>query len=709
MDFKIEEFLSRNQVLIVTPEKLVYVLRQNPELSEKIGLIVYDEGHQFDTGRRGVTYELLLTTLNALVPTSSQKVLISAVITNAKAVNEWLNPTDSKVIIGNDYSPTLRTIGFSSWKTSLGRLEFISPSNPDKGEFFVPRVIKSIELQLHGAERKVRQFPEKNSGSSIAVFLGLKLIKNGSVAIFCGTKAVASSLCERVLDAYDRGLDLLKPSEYSNREEINRLYFLYQKHFSNFSTVTKSAALGIYTHHRNTPHGIRLAVEHAMKEGLIKFVICTSTLAQGVNIPIRYLIVTSVYQGNKKMKVRDFHNLIGRVGRSGMHTEGSILFADSEIFDKRKTEDGNWRWSGIKEMLDPENSEPCGSSLLSIFSPIWSDDRSNSLNVDILEFVERYLSDVLVVEKLSQELFDNYGRNGFGIQSLRDQIESKIEIISAIESYLLSYLEKEENAEVDNAEALAKSTFAYSLASDESKVKLIDLFKKLSTNIQENITGERKKAFGKTLLGIGEISQIEKIVAENYEKIISTTGAQELFLEIWPLIYQFTKNTTFKKCTSVESLKKMALGWINGESFYDLFLVLKNDNMKLTWGTKTREIKIEDVVDICEGGLSFDGMLIVGAIGEMCKLINSENLTIINRLQGLQKNIKYGLKSDSEISFFELGFSDRVISKEMSENYPSVSSRGDARSELLSDLEKAFRILVKYPSYYENILKNIIT
>ena len=58
------------------------------------------------------------------------------------------------------------------------------------------------------------------------------------------------------------------------------------------------------------PHGIRLAIEHAMRENLIRFVVCTSTLAQGVNLPIRYLIVTSIYQAGEPIKVRDFHNLL---------------------------------------------------------------------------------------------------------------------------------------------------------------------------------------------------------------------------------------------------------------------------------------------------------------------------------------------------------------------------------------------------------------
>ena len=42
-----------NQVLVVTPEKLVYILRQTPELAQHIGLLIFDEGHQFDSGLRG--------------------------------------------------------------------------------------------------------------------------------------------------------------------------------------------------------------------------------------------------------------------------------------------------------------------------------------------------------------------------------------------------------------------------------------------------------------------------------------------------------------------------------------------------------------------------------------------------------------------------------------------------------------------------------
>lgn len=62
-----------------------------------------------------------------------------------------------------------------------------------------------------------------------------------------------------------------------------------------------------------------------MKESFAKFVICTSTLAQGVNMPLKYLIINSTQQGTDTISVRDFQNLVGRAGRAGMYTEGSII------------------------------------------------------------------------------------------------------------------------------------------------------------------------------------------------------------------------------------------------------------------------------------------------------------------------------------------------------------------------------------------------
>ncbi|EFZ1984530.1 DEAD/DEAH box helicase, partial [Shigella flexneri] len=286
--------------------------------------------------------------------------------------------------------------------------------------------------------------------------------------IFCGKKNSASSLCEKVVDAYDRGLALKKPYEFSEKSEIKKLHFLYKCHLGSEEAVTKSAELGVLTHHGNIPSGIRLAVEHSMKEGLTKFVICTSTLAQGVNLPIRYLIVTSLYQGTERIKVRDFHNLIGRVGRSGMHTEGSILFADPGIYDKRNSRRDKWRWQQVKDLLDPDNSEPIGSSLLRIFDPLFSDDKKYEYEIDYLKFFKAYLEDPDKVFKGLERLAKLYAVEGFTTDGLTRQVISKIDAISSIESYLMANWE-DTTQEIDeiNISALAKETLAYSLANEQ--------------------------------------------------------------------------------------------------------------------------------------------------------------------------------------------------------------------------------------------------
>lgn len=126
-DINIDEFIEENEknIFISTPEKLYYLLKQSPELSNKIGLLIYDEGHQFDSGTRGVIYELLVTSLKKVINIDIQVVLISAVISNATNINDWLNSGNGTVVSGNFIS-TNRTIAFASWKTSLGQLKFIN-------------------------------------------------------------------------------------------------------------------------------------------------------------------------------------------------------------------------------------------------------------------------------------------------------------------------------------------------------------------------------------------------------------------------------------------------------------------------------------------------------------------------------------------------------------------------------------------------------
>lgn len=488
IDFEFSNLLGHQQILVLTPEKLFYILKYSVDLASEIDLLILDEGHQFDSGARGITYELLLTSLNFKIPHKAQKILISAVISNAENIGEWLNG-ESNVVDGEALIPTFKSIAFASWLDQQGRIEYVNTDNIDRNEFFVPRVIEKIELNKKVGERKKRYFPEKGKGSgqSIALYLGLKLISNGSIAIFCGSKPVAVSICEKAIDIIERDIPLNLPKEYSDYQEVIRLRNLHVLNLGEDSSASIISQYGIFSHHGNVPHGIRLAIEHAMRENLIRFVVCTSTLAQGVNLPIRYLIVTSIYQAGEPIKVRDFHNLIGRAGRSGMHTEGSILFVDPEVYENRKNSREKWRWEQIKDLLNPNNSEPCISNLLSIFEPITSDDGKFYIDIKALDFAKAYIYGSNDIHNWADEIVQKYHDKNFSHNGVTQQISWKINLICSLENFLLSFESNEEKLTESNAIVLAEGTLAFYLADEEKKEQLRLLFKILADNIITNM------------------------------------------------------------------------------------------------------------------------------------------------------------------------------------------------------------------------------
>jgi superfamily II DNA/RNA helicase len=710
-DFKIAELLGHQQILVVTPEKLLYVLRHAPELAAHIGLLVFDEGHQFDSGTRGITYELLLTSLRSMIPAGTQKVLISAVISNAEAVGEWLNGK-SNVVEGTTLIPTFRSVGFASWLDQLGRIEYVDSRDAEQGEFFVPRVIERFNLGRKNRERTDRFFPEKTDGQAIALYLGLKLVPNGSIAVFCGRKSTAASVCEKAVDIVERGAPLALPSDFSDAQEVARLTHLHVENLGADAPASQSAAHGIFSHHGNTPHGIRLAVEHAMRDDLVRFVVCTSTLAQGVNLPIRYLIVTSVYQGMERIKVRDFHNLIGRAGRAGMHTEGSILFADPVIFDKRKARNDKWRWDQVKELLEPRNSEPCISNLLSIFDPIKSDDEKYTITMEALDFAKAYIDDPDEVAKLAAGIAARHGDKNFSRDGVERQIAWRISLICAVESFLLSHWDESE-AGLSEADVtrLAEGTLAFFLADDQKKEHIRELFQLLAGNISANITDPtRRKIYGRTLYGIQDAQAIEGWVQTNADSLLSIVDETDALDLAWPLLTRHINSGVFTKFDKPEVLKEIAHGWISGKPFSDLLKIIRKRKAKMIWGTRRREFKIDHVVDVCEGTLAYDGALVVGAVCEFIETLDQDGTgDLINRLQLFQKRLKYGLPTETTIALYELGFSDRVIAQDLAASLNlAATQKKDLVKALKRDRDGANAVMEKYPSYFQERMNELL-
>jgi len=86
----IEKNLEKNDVLILTNEKMDSIIRHGTEWVEEIGLVIADEVHLIGDENRGPTLEMILTQLK-LLETNPQIVGLSATITNSNEIADWLD------------------------------------------------------------------------------------------------------------------------------------------------------------------------------------------------------------------------------------------------------------------------------------------------------------------------------------------------------------------------------------------------------------------------------------------------------------------------------------------------------------------------------------------------------------------------------------------------------------------------------------------
>jgi POLQ-like helicase len=713
-DFDADELIQNTsyQILSVTPEKLVYVLRQSPELANEIGLLILDEGHQFDNDIRGVTFELLVTTMKSLLPANVQTVLISAVISNADAIKAWLLGESGRVVRDTSIAPTYRTVGFTSWHSARtqGKLQYVNSSDISVDDFWVPRVIEQQTLARRPRERTDRVFPVKEDGKTVAAHLGIKLVSNGGVAIFCGLKSTVASLTAEIVEAFSRGYVAQAPLIHSDEGELMRIAYLFQRNFGEDSIECQGARLGILSHHAGIPHGLRLAIEHSLRTGKAKFIVCTSTLAQGVNLPIRYLIFTNIYQAGERISVRDFQNLIGRAGRSGLQTEGTILFADPEVYDKKNHRREGWRFRSVTELFDSTRSEPCTSSLLSIFDPIQNVEQSRHYGGnEIIRILESFYQD----ESSLNTLVTDGRQYGFEEKNLRAQLKYKIKIASAVEGQLMASLSSvESETRIIVSAELARKTYAYHLASLEQKELLERLFILICKNIDSKVESDSKKtSYSRTLLGLAEMIEIDAWINGNTQAIVLAEDNNAIFIVLYPIIEKFIGGANLKKIFPEGQRVRIAEMWINGIPYNEILDGILENGSYQQAGTQRRRLSVSHIVEVCDGELAFDGMLVLGAIAE---LLESHALfgdtTFPDSIRKLQKRIKYGLSTDLAVRIFELGFSDRIIASDIADylSDENIATNIMLKEKLVEHSEEVQGIVDRFPSYFSDVLNKYL-
>jgi len=670
-------------VVILTPEKLTYILKKQKNLIDEIGLIVFDEGHIFDEWKRGINYELLISNLKLLLAEDTQKILISAVGTNLNDINKWLNGDQGVTIKNNLITSTEKSICFVDWKNFEGNLygylNFLNPLSMEL-DYFVPRVIKRTLLNKKTKERKNKYFPSINlqnlqgDDSDIAIYFGMKLCIKGSTIIFCGNKKTTVKILNRILDLNERNYDISNIKESGNIEEIEKLCNLIQKNYGEENEFFYGALQGIFIHHADISNGIKISLEYAMKHKLISFLICTSTLAQGVNLPIKYLIMTSIYQAGNLIKSRDFSNLIGRAGRPGMYTEGTIIFSDPYVYtfkDNKKYSNYIYKWRKYKNLLLNMEQESNNISMLTTMIDDNILEIVNSYyNGDLKTCIKQYLSKIEEKQKEKEQ----------------NRLMNILDLLSTIENFIMSYLTNEgleENKE--NIEKIAKETLGYYLSTDAEKENILKLFMIIAKYCLEKVPkAEKRYLYSENVFGVNDNELIENYINENLEIIINSEGTEELFDNLYNLIEKI-KNYN-------QEIKDISKLWINGNAYKEIIEKLHNG------------LEIDKCLKICNNAISYNMPLIVSAIQDNLKYKISEH-NIFGTFDLLIKQLKYGLNSETAIQIYELGFADREIAKELDcyliENSLILPNIYNVKNLLLEKKKELLKILDKYPSVFK--------
>lgn len=691
-DLTLDALLTNNSVLIVTPEKLLYMLRRAPALADRIGLMIYDEGHQFDGMGRGPTYELLLTSLRMALRPETQIILISAVIGNATDVAEWLIGDRDAVLNGVGLLPTTKSIAFSSWQDQRGRLEYVDPQDPTDREFFVPRIIADNLLLRRPRERTEKRFPQK-TGSDVGLFLGLHVVRNGSVAIFCGRKDSVSTICKRVVDLVGRDYATEWPVLFSDAHEVEAIRRLSEIELGISAPATQAARLGIFAHSADTPHGIRLAIEHAMKFDRAKFVVCTSTLAQGVNFPLKYLIVTTTQQGGEGILVRDFHNLMGRAGRAGMHTEGSVIFSTPTIYDQRQ-EFGRGRrnWQEAVRLLDSRNSEPSGSSILALFDSYTQ--RGTAITLEIRpEWLDLAFADNERIEEVIDAALEdepNISRVDF-----RKFIEGRARAVQNIAAFLVANMTfaDGENADERIAE-LAANTLAYHLATEEVRPRLVEVFRAIGASIAANTDGDQRAVIRRSPLPPASIAELRTWLNSNLPTLQEAIAQNSLFQELAPIALRFASSRKITSITNQQVIPRTLREWMAGNSYSQILDTLVDADARV--GGRRRRPTVDDVVALCENGFGYDVAMIIASIADLAE---EQDEALHSATSLLQRQIKTGLTELAALAFYEAGFADRHVARFLGLLWPLVTDRGGVRN--VCHEEATIRaVLISFPSYF---------
>ncbi len=349
-----EDALRTREIVIATPEKLDFALRSDPSLIDNVGLIVLDEGHMIGPSEREIRYETLVQRLLRRTDAADRRIVcLSAILPSGDELDDltaWIRSDEPGAPVRSDWRPTRQRFGALTWrgKDALLRLDL-----DDDGPFLEKFVVEKAAL---GKEKK--PYPRKNS--HLALFAAWEFASQGKRTLIFSTQANwVESYGKQVVDLCKRGyLESLLEDEAL----VARALEVGKEWLGEDHPAVASLKAGVAIHHGRLPSPFLRELEVLLSEGVLKVIVASPTLSQGLNLNAAVLLVPALYRAAEKIKGEEFANVAGRAGRAFVDVEGLIVHV---MFDKI-----NWRKKEWGEIVASAKARTLKSGLIQIVAEI---------------------------------------------------------------------------------------------------------------------------------------------------------------------------------------------------------------------------------------------------------------------------------------------------------------------------------------------------
>ncbi len=323
---------SEAPLVVMTTEVLRNMIYSNSHTMKDLGFVVMDEVHYLADKFRGAVWEEILIHL----PETIQVASLSATVSNAEEFGDWLNEVrgDTEVIVSEIRPvPLYQHVLFGNQLLDL----FLSTGkvNPE-----IVRLERESYRQVkvkYGASGKTHQRNWRESDKPNIRFMGRsdvieKLNREGLLPAI--TFIFSRNACQAAVhQCLTAGIRLTNADE---RAKIREIVFRATENIPEEDLVVlgfhewlEGLERGIAAHHAGLLPSFKETVEELFQAGLVKCVFATETLALGINMPARTVVLEKLSKWNGESHVSispgEFTQLTGRAGRRGIDIEGNAV------------------------------------------------------------------------------------------------------------------------------------------------------------------------------------------------------------------------------------------------------------------------------------------------------------------------------------------------------------------------------------------------